>query len=154
MSPSRTSVNLRRLTISNRAVRTQMEITGTTMKQLLLSCLLTLAFAQIGHTAEKAIVKSEFIFQQAPFPQCHAATIAESQGTLIAAWFGGKHERNPDVDIWLSRLVKGRWTKPVEVVNGVQSPTKRYPCWNPVLFAPAKGPDMMTTGTSSSRHFS
>jgi predicted neuraminidase len=28
----------------------------------------------------------------------------------------------------------------VEVVNGIMSPQRRYPCWNPVLFQPKKGP--------------
>jgi predicted neuraminidase len=28
----------------------------------------------------------------------------------------------------------------VEIANGVQSAGERYPCWNPVLFQPARGP--------------
>ena len=28
----------------------------------------------------------------------------------------------------------------VEVANGVQQPDLRYPCWNPVLFQPERGP--------------
>ena len=88
-----------------------------------------------------AILLSEFIYEEAPFPSCHASTLEESSnGTLMAAWFGGKHEKNPDVGIWFARLEHGRWTSPVEVVNGVQSDTLRYPCWNPVLFQPAQGP--------------
>ena len=83
---------------------------------------------------------SEFIYETAPFPECHASTIAEPPGGLIAAWFGGTGERNPDVGIWVSRLEDGKWTPPVEVANGVQSETKRYPCWNPVLFQPQSGP--------------
>ena len=31
----------------------------------------------------------------------------------------------------------------MEVANGVQSKEKRYPCWNPVLFQPKKGPLML-----------
>ena len=31
----------------------------------------------------------------------------------------------------------------MEVANGVQSPTNRYPCWNPVLFQPKTGPLML-----------
>ena len=91
-------------------------------------------------TAAPGLWKSEFVFETAPFPQCHASTIAETRGGLVAAWFGGTRERHPDVGIWLSRLVAGRWTGPVEVANGVQSPTNRFPCWNPVLFQPRKGP--------------
>ena len=91
--------------------------------------------------AQPGLVKSEFIFEKAPFPSCHASTLVETQsGGLVAAWFGGTRERNPDVGIWLSREIAGHWTAPVEVANGVQSPTNRYPCWNPVLFQPTNGP--------------
>src|SRR5262245_43160528 len=81
-----------------------------------------------------ALLNSEFIFESAPFPQCHASTIAETKDGLVAAWFGGTHERHPDVGIWLSRNTNGHWTAPMEVANGVQSATNRFPCWNPVLF--------------------
>lgn len=88
-----------------------------------------------------AILKSEFIYETAPFPQAHASTIAETTGrTLVAAWFGGTAERNPDVGIWVSRHVAGRWTAPVEVANGVQTTGPRLPTWNPVLFQAPKGP--------------
>ncbi|RKX33996.1 MAG: sialidase [Verrucomicrobia bacterium] len=73
-----------------------------------------------------------------PTPQCHASTIVETPAGMVAAWFGGTREKNPDVGIWVSRLKDGTWSKPVEVVNGVQSPDLRYPCWNPVLFQPKK----------------
>jgi len=76
-------------------------------------------------------------------PQCHASTIVETPAGLVAAWFGGKHEKNPDVGIWVSRRDGKSWSKPVEVANGVQSPEKRYPCWNPVLFQPKSGPLML-----------
>ena len=87
-----------------------------------------------------AIVKSEFIYETAPFPSCHASTIAESGGGLVAAWFGGTGERHPDVGIWLSRCENSQWTPPSEVATGKQFETKRYPCWNPVLFQPKGGP--------------
>ena len=87
------------------------------------------------------LLSSEFIYETAPFPSCHASTIAETKPhQLVAAWFGGTRERHPDVGIWLSRRVSGEWTAPVEVANGVQSPTNRFPCWNPVLFQPRSGP--------------
>lgn len=86
------------------------------------------------------ILKREFIYETAPFPSCHASTIVETKSELVAAWFGGTAEKNPDIGIWLSRMEDGRWTTPKEVANGVQSPEKRYPCWNPVLFQPGTGP--------------
>lgn len=85
-------------------------------------------------------IESEFIYETAPFPSCHASTIAETADGLVAAWFGGKHERNPDVGIWVARRDAKGWTVPVEVANGVQDDQKRYPCWNPVLFQPKDGP--------------
>ena len=46
-----------------------------------------------------------------PTPQCHASTIAETPSGLVAAWFGGKHEKNTDVAIWVSRLSDDGWSK-------------------------------------------
>ena len=83
-----------------------------------------------------AILSSEFLNDGAPYPQCHASTIAEvAPGRLVAAWFGGTREGAPDVGIWLTRYESGRWTAPVEVANGVQPDGTRHPTWNPVLFA-------------------
>lgn len=92
------------------------------------------------------LIKREFIYEKAPFPQCHASTIAQTtdlsklrpgdvrQATLVAAWFGGTKEKDPDVGIWVSRYEDDKWTAPVEVANGVQPDGKRHPTWNPVLF--------------------
>ncbi len=93
-------------------------------------------FSQSPYKGEQAIVKSEFIYQteDVTFPSCHASTIEETSDGLIAAWFGGKHEKNPDVGIWISRAVNEKWTAPVEVADGVQHKNLRYPTWNPVLF--------------------
>ena len=84
-------------------------------------------------------MQSEFIYETAPYPSCHASTIVESQGRLVAAWFGGTAERHPDVGIWVAHYKGGKWTQGVEVANGVESLTLRYPCWNPVLFQPTQG---------------
>lgn len=101
--------------------------------------LLSLTMSTTAQTSP-ALVKSEFIYETAPFPQCHASTIVETKAGLVAAWFGGTHERHPDVGIWVSRWHEGGWTPPVEVANGVESSTKRHPTWNPVLFQPKTGP--------------
>lgn len=89
------------------------------------------------------LLQSEFIYETAPFPSCHASTLAETKSGLIAAWFGGTHERHPDVGIWVSRYENGAWTVPVEVANGVGFATNRLPTWNPVLFQPKAGPLML-----------
>ncbi len=107
------------------------------------SLLALIAILTIGAMAQNTapgVVKSEFIYETAPFPECHASTIAESKGTLVTAWFGGAKEGKSDVGIWLSRWEGGKWTAPVEVANGVESPEKRYPTWNPVLHQPKSGP--------------
>jgi predicted neuraminidase len=102
---------------------------------ILVTCFITInCFAQTKPW-RKGILTDEFIYEKAPYPECHASTIAEtSKKGLIAAWFGGTKERNPDVCIWVSRLVNGKWTEAVNVANGIQNDTLRYPCWNPVLF--------------------
>ena len=84
--------------------------------------------------------QSEFIFDKAPFPSSHASTIIETREGLVAAWFGGTRERDPDVGIWVSRRGASGWTAPVEVANGVQADGTRHPSWNPVLFQPSNGP--------------
>ncbi|MCA9131115.1 MAG: exo-alpha-sialidase [Planctomycetales bacterium] len=94
---------------------------------------------------EGALIKSEFIYPLAgrQTPECHASTIVETKQGLVAAWFGGTHERHVDVGIWLSRKLDGRWAEPVELFDGTEGETQDYPCWNPVLFQPQDGPLML-----------
>lgn len=73
-------------------------------------------------TRDQQIVDDEFIYEHASFPACHASTIAElKNGDLVAAWFGGKHENNPDVCIYVARKKKGsdHWTAPLLAADGV-----------------------------------
>jgi len=97
-------------------------------------------YASTPFKGEKCIVKSEFIYKSGDvaFPSCHASTIVENGKGLMAAWFGGTAEKNPDVGIWVSLFKNRKWTKPVEVANGIQHKSKRYPCWNPVLYNSGK----------------
>lgn len=92
---------------------------------------------------KQGMTVDEFIYNTAPYPECHAATIAETPEGLVAAWFGGTKERNPDVGIWVSRLENGKWIPSVEVANGVQNDTLRYPTWNPVLYRIPNGELML-----------
>lgn len=91
-----------------------------------------------------ALLRSELIYplENPPTPQCHASTIAETPGGLVVAFFAGTYERHADVGIRVARLVNGKWTRPEEVVNGVENDTLRYPCWNPVLFQ-LKGKELL-----------
>ena len=115
--------------------------------------LLMATLAELGGSIvrgdEPAIRLSEFIYETAPFPSCHASTIEENvNGKLVAAWFGGTDEKDPDVGIWVAVKNGDQWSAPVEVANGVQfrkpdGTIVRHPCWNPVLFQPKSGPLML-----------
>lgn len=98
--------------------------------------------AKVG---EGSLLKAQLIYSlsEKPTAECHASTIAEISDGLVAAWFGGSYERNPDVGIWVSFNTKGKWSKPVMVADGYQHDSLRYPTWNPVLFKPAGGPLML-----------
>ena len=64
-------------------------------------------------------------------PSCHASTLVIlGDGSIRAAWFGGMHEKNPDVEIYSSVKKDGKWQE-AEMVS-VRSDTA---CWNPVLYA-------------------
>ncbi|MFN0127554.1 MAG: exo-alpha-sialidase [Verrucomicrobiales bacterium] len=99
---------------------------------------LALALVGIGRADippdQAGLVSRGFIYESAPFPECHASTIAETPGGLVAAWFGGLEEKDPSVGIWVARQAAGVWSEPVEVADGVQAEGKRLPCWNPVLW--------------------
>ncbi len=103
----------------------------------ILSLVVTL---KVSAANEPGFVQSEFIYETAPFPSCHASTIVETPSGLVAAWFGGTAEKNPDVCIYVSRHEGGVWTPPQEVANGAGFGPQRWPTWNPVLFQPHKGP--------------
>ncbi len=91
-------------------------------------------------TAEQpGLVMQEFVYNEASFPSCHASTIVETPQGLVCAFFGGTAEKNKDVEIWLSRNQGKGWSAPVSVADGVQDASKRWPCWNPVLFQTKPG---------------
>ncbi|MBQ0062751.1 MAG: family 78 glycoside hydrolase catalytic domain [Prevotella sp.] len=94
----------------------------------------------------KPVVADEFLYKSAGFPECHSASIIElKNGDLLATYFGGTKERNPDVCIWVSRKAMGAiaWDAPQMVADGVMSDTLRYACWNPVLYQTADGEVML-----------
>jgi predicted neuraminidase len=118
-----------------------------------LSCWFSVFLTFFGHPIGQAsgqemiktqsgYVNGELIFplDRKPTPQCHASTIAAPGERLVAAWFGGTEERNPDVGIWVSHRQGNAWSPPAEVTDGRQPDGQRFPTWNPVLFQPKKGP--------------
>jgi predicted neuraminidase len=93
--------------------------------------------------AQPGVVEREFIAQDMPTAMCHASTLCEVDGALIAAWFGGDFEGHHEVAIWSSRKPRGgSWSVPVQLEDGTVN-DRRYACWNPVLFKPAGGPLML-----------
>lgn len=118
-------------------------------------------------TRNAAIIDDAFLYENAPFPECHGATIVElGNGDLVASFFGGTKERNPDCCIWVCRKPKDakEWSAPQLAADGVfklndsnaklagiDSTTtpvtnkrgkliaRRKACWNPVLFQIPEG---------------
>jgi hypothetical protein len=119
----------------------------------LLAALFLIAVASPVEAAKEtsALVKKEFVFEQAPFRSCHASTVVETPSGLVCAWFGGSDEGNSDVTIWLSRQEGGVWTGPTEVAIGAER-DKREPCWNPVLFRYPDGPLMLSSTRLAPTH--
>lgn len=75
-------------------------------------------------TSHPAIVEDQFLYEKASFPECHGATIVElKNGDLVASFFGGTKERNPDCCIWVCRKPKGatEWSAPYLAADGVFS---------------------------------
>jgi predicted neuraminidase len=103
---------------------------------ILIFTIATSSFAKKAEKGQAGVVKAEFIYNASDvsFPSCHASTIEETDNGLIAAWFGGTAEKDPDVGIWVSTFANGKWSVPVEAANGIQHKDLRYPSWNPVLY--------------------
>ena len=114
----------------------------SSMKTLLLGTLALVAYTAFAANPSPAVISAVLINDDAPYKECHASTIVQTaQGGLVAAWFGGTKERNPDVGIWVARHEAGQWLPAVEVANGVQEDgSPRQPTWNPVLFQAPDGP--------------
>ena len=111
------------------------------MKNLKTYLFPSLLFLTVNSMAQTAtLIRSENILQKPPFAECHASTIvALSNGKLMASWFGGTRESNPDVTIWIAFYENGHWGDPLSIADGIINDTLRYPCWNPVLFKTKAG---------------
>ena len=70
-----------------------------------------------------------------PFDSAHASTLLElKDGGILAAWFGGAWEKNPDVAIWTAIRDMDGWGQPVKVAD-----VRGVAMWNPVLFRKEDG---------------
>ena len=67
----------------------------------------------LGYTQPQKLIVSEFIDTIPVTPSCHASSIIEVPGGMMAAWFGGEHESHPQVGIYVSILKNGKWSKAV-----------------------------------------
>lgn len=108
------------------------------MKNILFTlCLIT----PLNIIAQRAtLIKTENIIAAPPFAECHASSIVElAKGKLMATWFAGSRESNPDVTIWIATYENNQWSPPLSIFNGIINDTLRYPCWNPVLFKTQEG---------------
>ncbi len=91
--------------------------------------------AQSRMKPQVKVLADEFIFNEAPFAQCHASTLAGlPDGNLLVAWFGGSYEGSSDVCIWSAEYQHQQWKNPQRLVCGISSSGEPLPCWNPVLF--------------------
>ena len=95
--------------------------------------------SSIPSTERKGIIIDEFIYESAPFPECHASTLAETPKGLMAAWFGGKREGFKDVNIYTSLYINGKWSAPTIAAEGYVNDSTRYACYNPVLYQATNG---------------
>ena len=80
---------------------------------------------------QELVRERSFIYEDPPTKACHASSIVEtSDGSLVAAWFGGTAEGSDDVEIWVSRRAPGSAWSPARAVTDYPN----APTWNPVLF--------------------
>lgn len=83
----------------------------------------------------KNATKEYIYLQDDNLPSCHAGTLLELPNQdIIAAWFGGSKEGNPDEAIFFARKRNGEWSVPIKVAD-----KEDLVHWNPVLYQDKKG---------------
>jgi predicted neuraminidase len=101
---------------------------------------------------QPGLVRSEFVFGDMAFTECHAPTIVESSDGLIAGWMSGRHKKHYDVGVWYSRRVDGKWTEPAEIVRAAASDGERSRLWNPTMYQVQNGPLLLFFRNGPSPH--
>lgn len=105
------------------------------MKNFYYAALLLILFSCGSY--HPVLVSKEYLFagHSAGFRQCHASTLTETRdGRLLCAWFGGDHEGDASVKIWMSELDRKTWSLPKAVADGRLPDGTVLPAWNPVLY--------------------
>lgn len=92
----------------------------------------------------KAIFESEFIPSPKFLKTSHSSSIVLlKNGDLLAFWFAGSREGQPDVKIWQSRYANGKWEMAHPIVSNysLMSDLKRYisKLGNPVIYQTEDG---------------
>ena len=75
------------------------------------------------------LLSDEFLYDHSIYPETHSSSIVELRdGTLLATYFGGTKERNPDVCIYTQRKEKAddTWSTPVLAADGVFAVDDKY----------------------------
>ncbi len=79
-------------------------------------------FSSVIPSPTPSVITNEFLYDHTFFPEAHAGTIVETKkGDLVAAYFGGTHERDPDVCIYVNIKKKDSdtWSEPILAADGV-----------------------------------
>lgn len=80
------------------------------------------------------IVSHEFIESAPAVAEVHSPNITEAaDGALVAVWFGGTKEGNPDITIWGSRFENGKWREARKIAGGTGENGGDAPVWDPVI---------------------
>ncbi|MFR8404986.1 MAG: exo-alpha-sialidase, partial [Monoglobus pectinilyticus] len=78
----------------------------------------------------KKAVREEIFGDDREFDSPHAPTVLPlKNNNVLAAWFGGRFEKDPDTAIWTAKRLNGVWQKPKKTVD-----VMNIAAWNPVLF--------------------
>lgn len=98
-----------------------------------------------GHLLDQpGLLSAEFVYANAPTPECHAGTLAQREdGTVVAAWFGGTREGHIDSGIWQSEFDGMEWSQPREVAHATYPNNTLSASFNPVLFQYPDGGPML-----------
>lgn len=78
----------------------------------------------------KKAVREDIFGDEREFDSPHAPTVLPLKNDdVVAAWFGGRFEKDPDTAIWTAKRINGVWQKPKKTVD-----VMNIAAWNPVLF--------------------